>query len=206
MGYFIVTLRSIKAIRTVIFIGILMMLSANFFQYYNGGNNVINEKIISRLQYDEDKGISGNNRVSYTTDMYFASLLLSNDRWYGLGAETINFINGGSTGFGDFGSQIRGAGFKIFILYNGLIGTILCIAFYACFAADCVPNNKRFSWGFFTLIIITAVQAAYPFSYSWLIPFICGIKLPEIKKGISVFSNFSNENSIYSPHYRLARK
>lgn len=206
IGYFIVTLRTIKAIGTVIAISIFLMLSANFFQYYNGGDNVINEKIVSRLQFDEKKGISGNNRVSWTTDMYFASLLLSGERWYGLGKETIDYINGGSTGHGDFGSQIRGAGFKIFILYNGLIGVILCIGFYGFLAADCPSNNQRFSWGFFTLIVVTAVQAAYPFSYSWLIPFLCGIKIPEIRKGVSVLSDKYNENFIYCTYHRLARK
>lgn len=56
---------------------------------YNGGRNVLNEKILSRLQYDEDKGISGNNRTSHLADAYFEQYTNNGQILFGVGNQTI---------------------------------------------------------------------------------------------------------------------
>lgn len=144
---------------------------------YNNGNNYIYENIIERLELDEDKGIKGNNRVGAGTDFYFQKSLSDGSFLLGIGAEKIIAINGGEgwTNIVDYDNQIRGAGYKIFILRNGLICAMLWLLCYY-YLSKTNKRNKIFSYGYLFIIVLAFVQASYPNSYAWLIPFILGVQ------------------------------
>lgn len=142
---------------------------------YNDGNNILNKYIFSRLEQDKEKGISGNNRNSELTDYYFEKVIENGDVFWGLGRDKITKINGGGADDGDYTNQIRGAGYKMFILYNGLFAAFFYILFYYCVARIRGDFEKKYCIGFFLLIFITFMQASYPDSYSWLVPFVLGI-------------------------------
>lgn len=177
LGYFILNIQNRRTVVRV-FTGIVV-LSAGvlFFQNYRNGDNIVNELIISRLEIDKDKGIKGNNRFSETADKYYDKLLRNGLIWTGFGGEYISKVNHGATGKGNFQDQIRGAGYKIFILYNGVIGALLCLLYYWFFIPQYPKQMKKYMIGFFALIFITSIQATYPFSYSWLIPYLCGSRI-----------------------------
>ncbi len=66
---------------------------------WNDGDNPVNILIFERLQYDEKKGIAGNNRTVQATDKLFSTSSKYGELWLGLGKDGIN------------NSSIKGAGF-----------------------------------------------------------------------------------------------
>lgn len=141
---------------------------------YNGGNNILNEQILSRLQYDKDKGISGNNRASHMAEAYFDYYMQTGEILFGVGQRQVRKINGGGAAGVDFNDQIRGAGYMIFFITNGIIEAVIIFFGYLMFVRK---TDRKYGYGFLLLIVITFVQAAYPLSPSWLIPFIFGCVL-----------------------------
>ena len=64
-----------------------------FATFYNGGDNMINNMIISRLEYDEERGFTGNNRSFGLIPYYYATMW--SDRHlilYGYGKETMDWL------------------------------------------------------------------------------------------------------------------
>lgn len=169
------------------YVGYFVVGTLAFFisDNYNGGNNILNEYIFSRLKEDKEKGIAGNNRNSELTDYYFEKTIENGDAFLGLGREKITKINGGGADDGDYSNQIRGAGYKLFILYNGLLAAFFYLLCYYSLSRIRNTFKRKYTIGFFLLIFITFMQASYPDSYSWLVPFVLGIV---------VLKNEKNEN------------
>ena len=82
-----------------------------FTQYINQENSV-NEYVFSRLEYDEDKGISGNNRTSSYFDRKYQIFLQSSDRYLGMGQQLKE----------GYDWTYNCSGYKKFIVRHGLIG------------------------------------------------------------------------------------
>lgn len=127
---------------------------------WDGGDNTLNEMIISRLEYDESDGIKGNNRFFNNTDYEFDRAVGTKYFW--------TSVKGHSNM-----KLISGAGYKIYILYFGMIGTILVLLFYL----SLIPSHPdyRYTISFFILISLCFMQRAYPFWYSWLFPYVVSI-------------------------------
>ncbi|MDE5793436.1 MAG: hypothetical protein K2I08_01810 [Muribaculaceae bacterium] len=134
---------------------------------WNGGDNTLNEMIISRMEYDKTDGIKGNNRFFNNTDYAFKRSMGTKFFWTGV-KEHSNM------------TLISGAGYKIYILYFGMIGTILVIIFYL----SLIPPHPayRFTISFFILIALCFMQRAYPFWYSWLFPYVVGMYIARDEK------------------------
>lgn len=166
------------------YVGYFLVGSLAFFisSNYNDGENILNKYIFSRLEQDKEKGISGNNRNSELTDFYFEKVIENGDVYLGLGRDKITKVNGGGADDGDYTNQIRGAGYKIFILYNGLFAAFFYLLFYYCVARTRGNLKMKYCIGFFLLILITFMQASYPDSYSWLVPYILGVIVLKNKK------------------------
>ena len=136
--------------------------------YWSGGNNAMNELIISRLEQDSEKGIKGNNRFTNNTDFTYMRILKSKDIWTGVKEKTNIKL-------------IEGAGYKIYIINYGLIGVILSFLFYL----SLVPPNPdyRYTISFIIVLILCFIQRSYPTWYSWLFPYVMGIYLAKYEKG-----------------------
>lgn len=148
-------------------------------QNLSGGNNAVNELIIDRLQYDESKGIKGNNRYFDNTDFEFDKALKNGDFWAGVRTKANMDLIGGS-------------GIKIYILQYGLIGVLLALAFYISLIP---PNpNWRFTLTFLFLVALCFMQNAYPGWYSWIFPYILGLD-------INSRNNLPDEQYQISPPY-----
>lgn len=89
MGWVFIKLQEGKPIKRLFYI--LAVLGCIYWGgiSYNGGRNVLNENILSRLQYDEDKGLSGNNRTSHLADAYFEQYTNNGQILFGVGNQTI---------------------------------------------------------------------------------------------------------------------
>lgn len=174
IGYITYLISTWKNLKKIFVFSIFIICTYFVAINHNQGDNIINKGIIERLQYDEEKGISGNNRTGAGTDFYYNQAMKNGDIWFGLGAERVRQINGGSSDTAGYEENIRGAGYKVFFVKNGIISAIIFLFFYILFA-----NNKKghrmYKMGFVFIIILTFIQAAYPLSASWIYPFVLGI-------------------------------
>lgn len=146
-----------------------------YSQFYNNGDNFFNNYIFSRLESDKDKGIKGNNRNSELTDFYFNKMCDDGSILLGVGPEYIRKINGGGANDGDYTNQIRGAGYKLYCITNGCLAAVFYLFFYFFLSLKRNKQQSRYCKLFFLLILLTFIQASYPSSFSWLIPYILGI-------------------------------
>ena len=145
--------------RYISFVALLLVLYYGS-QLYNDGDNTINNLIVERLQLDDEVGIAGNNRFAENTRNNFEYYMESGGLLFGVeGLEE---------------SDYAGAGYMRYFLAYGIISAVLFLIMYIILGRICV--NKKYAWGFIVLICITFLQAAYPSSYSWLIPFLLGLK------------------------------
>lgn len=129
---------------------------------YAGGDNAVNQMILDRLKYDQSKGIEGNNRFFNNTDFEFDKALKSGDYWAGVNGKTNMEL-------------IGGAGFKIYILWHGLIGALLVLALYASVIPPC--PDWHYTLAFLFILILCFIQNAYPAWYAWLFPYVLGLNL-----------------------------
>ncbi len=161
----------------------VVMLALN----WGSGENAFNELIITRLEQDESKGIKGNNRVDRTTSYLYAKMMKTPDMWTGVKEKT-NM------------DMIAGAGFKIYIINYGLIGTFLALLFYL----SVIPPkpNYRYTTAFLLVLILCFMQRAYPGWYSWLFPYVIGIYIAKGEKDKMLLPQYDdiNETTTHSDH------
>lgn len=144
--------------------------------YYNGGNNHLNEFILERLELDDEKGIVGNNRTSDYTDLLFDRSIKNGNAIWGMSQQRYKQLR--------FSDDIHGAGYKIYILQKGIVGTVLIFFFY--FFLYRTSREKSFALGLFILYILSFIQRAYPFWYSMLFIFLFVTSLPNRKNSIAL--------------------
>ena len=171
-------------LKFIIFFGILIIAFYLFSTLYNGGDNYLNEKIISRLEPDEEKGIEGNNRVFGQIDLYFATMF--ND-WhlilFGYSEETIRFL--AQTGS-------RGTGIEMFIVAHGVIGVLL--SFFPYLVYLYLTKNRQYAIFSFVFILLLLLQRSMWYWPAWIICYVYGITLREKQQIESVnVNNTSNE-------------
>lgn len=191
VGYVVYQYSRGMKIRNFAIAAILLITTYYASINYDNGNNIVNTLIIERLQPDKDKGILGNNRFSDLTEFYFDKIISNGQILTGLGADEVRRINGNDETNENFHGKIQGAGYKIFLIYNGLICAIMVFfAYYLLGTKQCNITGRKYAMGFFIIVCITFIQAAYPTSYSWLIPYILGI--------LSIESFEYNENRYFN--------
>ena len=144
-----------------VFAGIFTYIGLN----YNRGNNVINEKILSRLIITDGE-LSGDNRTSMVFDKYYDNWLKHGDifngygrKAYGDGNATSNILHGC-------------ASFKRFFFINGIIGTVLICLLYLCLY---LRYRSKQGFGFFLVVIICNMIRDYPYRLMWMFLFVLGI-------------------------------
>jgi hypothetical protein len=135
-----------------------------FFTNWNDGKNIVNEKILSRLEYDKSKGIAGNNRVQKSLDNYYARFINKDEAWLGIGLARYEAQNFGA----------GNAGYKVFLIQNGIVGMSLIFLFYLYLA---LANKSKFSIMLLIVYVIAFLQRAYPFWACELLIFITATPL-----------------------------
>ena len=175
IGYLIININSIGKLLAAIGLAAAFVVGV---LYWNGGDNPMNELIISRLEYDETSGIKGNNRFFDNTDYEYSKALGTKYFWISVkGKANMELIGG--------------AGYKIYILQFGMIGVILALLFYL----SVIPPKPdwRFTLCFLFIYILCFFQRAYPLWYSWLFPYVVGLY---VAKG----DNDSEERALETNH------
>lgn len=141
-----------------LFVCVLIYISA---LTYNDGNNMLNELIIRRLQFDEYGNLTGDNRVSAAFKIDYENFLETNDIWFGRDYDP-NLYFGGN------------AGYRVYIYENGIVGLFLVALFYL----SCV---SLYGWRvFFPLLILYSMifwKGGTPLWFNLVIPYICALSI-----------------------------
>ena len=104
---------SLRIIGLFTLFAVLLFIITN----YNGGNNIIAQKILERLGFDEDLGIVGNNRENIYAQAIVDELFYSNDIWFGIGSELLASAL-------DF-EEVNICSWRVFVLSHGAIYTLI---------------------------------------------------------------------------------
>lgn len=125
------------------------LLVAIGVSYYSPTNNdMLSVMILSRLEFDESKGISGNNRNSFVFDNYYDNFVKSDKIFMGIGRTEMDRI---FTGTGN-------SSYKNYIVNNGILG-IIAILFLMSMLLYCHPS--RMGFGLMLLLIASFIQRPY---------------------------------------------
>ena len=143
-----------------------------FAKLYNDGDNILNEYIFSRLEADEEKGFSGNNRVFGEIAIYYAAMFSNIDLLlYGYSEKTIEWLANNNS---------RGTGYIMWMVQHGVIGTVLAVLFYLIYTL--FSKNRKFALLAFAYVLMLFWQRSYPFWFSWIICFVYGITYNDYKR------------------------
>ena len=179
LGYCIIALQSLKVkqiVRKVI--PYILILSVVYYTgiTYQNGNNLFNELILERMQIDDEKGFSGNNRTGELTDNTYESFIKTPEVMTGLSPQKYSkYVKSGC---------IEGAGYKLYVMQKGIIGVLFVL--FAYFYIYRCSYNKRLTLGLLLVYIAAFWQRAYPFWYSWLVIFYFSTIKQEKKDKISI--------------------
>lgn len=77
----------IMSIFTLVLIFFVLAVSVVYIFSYKNGNNIIAEEVLSRLMFDEELGIVGNNRENIVAKDIYDQFFYSNAVWFGIGNE-----------------------------------------------------------------------------------------------------------------------
>ena len=125
---------------------------------YNGGDNMVNELILSRLEVDDRTGeMAGNNRVTDDFEAEYDRFTRSSDLLLGRDM--------GKTGLG-----MGNSGYRVFIYEYGLLGLLLVVLLYGLAFRGYTDARYLLCAIFFALL--TFWIRGYPLWYSNFIPFL----------------------------------
>lgn len=128
---------------------------------YNNGDNLLNKYILVRLEYDEEKGITGNDRSSGITDRIFEEELMSSTTHMLFGLPHYR------------GEAIGGSGYKTYLVKYGVFNLLFLLVAYLVISSS--ARNKREMLIFFVLLIASFLQRATPLIF--YLPFLYLISL-----------------------------
>lgn len=142
--------------RKVLYAVLLIVCMVVFSIFYNDGNNLINELIFEKLTREEG---AMESRVSLEVLMLFENMWSTGtDLWYGKGA----FLD----------IEENSAGFMLFFVCCGIVGTILLVLAYFSIYYSC---KTKYGFFLFLIYMISFLQRTYPYFDAFSLPFILGL-------------------------------
>lgn len=138
-----------------------------------GKTEILNELILSRIAFDEDRGtISGDNRVSWQVDQYIESMSLDEMLLGGVNLK--------------YNDELQGTGIKMYMIQYGIIAIALIFLFYY------LLLKKKFSKiGTFALLLfsLSFIQRCYAIWFCQMVMY-----------ALFVSINWTNKKNITNGH------
>ena len=122
---------------------------------YNGGDNLLHDLIMLRLEI-EDGQLAGDNRVTSSFQDDYESFLES------------DYIFFGKKRVAEFGDS----GYRVFFYDHGLVGLLLLALFYVSSLAP-VPWNSRVYLSVMIIGLLSFIIRGFPLQYSYYVPLYC---------------------------------
>ena len=166
VGFFLITYSSAPTIKKAILSTltiIVIVFFASILVYYFFGREAIEEEFLARLVFDSDLGtIAGYNRSTDYFDSIYNKVMASSDKWYGVEVNEDAFEGGV-------------AGYKRFIVENGLIATFLIIVVYVLLLFQYKGRRSKQGSLFLIVVLLLLFQNAYPLWWCMLISAACSL-------------------------------
>lgn len=143
--------RILKSVFLLLFFSVVTVLSVRG----DNEDNPFYALIISRLEYDDEKGITGNNRTTTFFDVKFDRLMESSNKYWGIATEIDDNNNWTS----------NTSGIKKFIVMYGLVGLFL-LSFFLFLLFQ--KNQCAYSWVFLIVVIMGFIPRSMLLSPYWL--------------------------------------
>lgn len=123
-------------------------------------DSVLGENIVSRLAFDEEKGIAGNNRVTEGI-FYYLNNMDINSYLFGYGGELRK------------DADFAGSGYLMAMVYYGIVYFILWFLVYISVIRSSI--DRKYAFMFLLIFILASMQRFYPYWFSWLFIYIASI-------------------------------
>ena len=178
IGIFLyILLKSSKILQnfTKILIILFMFITTGFFIYKLEPDSVVSTLIIERLEFDESKGIKGNNRNGIPFTQLYNQLENSDEIWFGKG-----------TGYQFRKYPDAGQSYKNFVFDNGYLGffNVLFLLGLLLFAFP-----SRCGLGLILLLLASFIQRPYLFMLLQFLPMIAYLRISYLNKRNLVLIN-----------------
>lgn len=132
---------------------IITIIGVIIISSYNEGDNAVNELIFGKLTREQG---AINGRFSAQTKLLWDEIVSDGRIWFGVGA----------------GAKVpQSAGYKVFLIMNGIFGTFLMVMAYWYIM---LSNYSKRGLYMFALLIISFLQRCYCFWDAFLDPYILG--------------------------------
>lgn len=158
IGWLLLNYQKIKLVPIIMGLACFVWIS----NWYNGGDNVVNNLILSRLELDDKKGIKGNNRFSHGTDILYEKMVDNGSVWIGKGSQFKS-------------KDVEGAGYKIYFIRQGAFMALMILFLYALLGS--YSTSKKYTISFLIILGACFLSRGYPNWYSWLLPYILGTSI-----------------------------
>lgn len=144
-----------KKFRLPLTIGVVGAIVGATFFFLSNEDSVVNTLILSRLGYDDESLITGNNRTSGEFDLMFDSFMRSGDKFFGIRNKLISG-NDWTT---------NSSGLKKFIVHFGLVGLslgmLMILSLYR-------KNKNKKTLAFLVILVTAFVVRNLLFGALWL--------------------------------------
>lgn len=154
---------------------IISIIAVIIISVYNDGNNLVNELIFGKITREQG-AVDG--RFSAQTQMLWEQILSDGRIWFGVGA----------------GAKVpQSAGYKVFLIMNGIFGAFLIIMAYWYIM---LSNYSKKGLYMFVLLMISFLQRCYCFWDAFLDPYILGMIYLQISNQSEECSENLNTESL----------
>ena len=119
LGMVIYKLSFGNLLRTITFLLMILMTCTMAYNFFP--NSYFSQAILLRLEYDEDKGFKGNNRISEDFEYYYNHKFYKTEHvLLGIGGDNISTISG----------EGGNSSYKVFIVQYGILGLVVLSVFF----------------------------------------------------------------------------
>lgn len=162
---------------------VVFVIGGVYYFASSSENNAINVLILSRLEYDEETIISGNNRTADVFDRNYEDFMNSNDKYFGI-------HNKLSSGY-DWSNN--SSGYKKFIVHDGIIGLVV---FMSLIITMFLKNRNAKTLMFFIILVVAFLVRNLLQNPMWLSIAILGFYLLGNENNLKV-NPIENNNDNY---------
>ena len=181
LGMVIYKLSFGNLLKTITFLLMILMTCTMAYNFFP--NSYFSQAILLRLEYDEDKGFKGNNRISEDFEYYYNNKFYKTEHvLLGIGGDNICTISG----------EGGNSSYKVFIVQYGILGLVVLSVF---FFVIVWYSKSSFVRGLLLLYVASFWQRPYAL---WEVELFLFISIALLAKQNEEYNLFAKKNILIS--------
>ena len=181
LGMVIYKLSFGNLLKTITFLLMILMTCTMAYNFFT--NSYFSQSILLRLEYDEDKGFKGNNRISEDFEYYYNNKFYKTEHvLLGIGGDNISTISG----------EGGNSSYKVFIVQYGILGLVVLSVF---FFVIVWYSKSSFVRGLLLLYVASFWQRPYAL---WEVELFLFISIALLAKQNEEYNLFAKKNILIS--------